>query len=317
LRQVVSSPDFSEKAFERKRKQILVGIQQKQQSPGAIARDAFHAAVYGKHPYAFPNEGSVETMQSLELSDVRSFYQSHYVARNAIVIIVGDINKHHAKKLVESLTESLKVGEKVPSIPEVSTLAAAEQININHPSKQMHVLLGQPGVKRGDPDYFPLYVGNHILGGSGLVSQLFKEVREKRALSYSAYSYFSPRREKGPFLAGLQTKADQAEKALTVLQKTIETFTEQGPTEAELEAAKKNITGGFPLRLDSNSKILGYIGMIGFYGLPLGYLETFNDRVGAVTVEQIKSAFQRRLQTDKFITVMVGPIADEMQETAN
>ena len=144
-------------------------------------------------------------------------------------------------------------------------------------------MLGQPGIGRGDPDYFPLYVGNHILGGGGFVSRLYEEVREKRGLSYGAYSYFSPRRGPGPFTASLQTRGDQQEQALQVMRETIRAFIDHGPTQEELEAAQKNISGGFPLRLDSNRKILGYIAMIGFYGLPLDYLDTFVGKVNAVT----------------------------------
>ncbi|MCH8977603.1 MAG: insulinase family protein, partial [Proteobacteria bacterium] len=159
--------------------------------------------------------------------------------------------------------------------------------------------------------YFPLYVGNHVLGGGGMVSRLFAEIREKRGLSYSANSYFSPMRENGTFTASLQTRADQTEEALSVLQEHLKIFIDNGPTEAELEASKKNITGGFPLRLDSNSKIIGYIGMIGFYSLPKNYLETFNENVNAVTIDQIKDAFKRRLSPETFVTVMVGPRSGE------
>ena len=150
-----------------------------------------------------------------------------------------------------------------------------------------------------------------VLGGGGMVSRLFAEIREKRGLSYGANSYFSPMRENGTFTASLQTRTDQAAEALEVLRDNMERFIDHGPTEAELEASKKNITGGFPLRLDSNSKIVGYIAMIGFYGLEENYLETFNTNVNAVTVDQIKDAFKRRLSPDKFVTVMVGPISEK------
>ena len=150
-----------------------------------------------------------------------------------------------------------------------------------------------------------------------MVSRLFAEIREKRGLSYGANSYFSPMRESGPFTASLQTRTDQTEEALSVLQEHLEIFIANGPTEVELEASKKNITGGFPLRLASNSKIIGYIGMIGFYGLPNDYLDTFNANVNAVTVDQIKDAFKRRLSPDKFVIVMVGPRADEKDPEKN
>ncbi len=166
-------------------------------------------------------------------------------------------------------------------------------------------------MKYGDPDYFSLYVGNHILGGGGLVSRLFEEVREKRGLSYAASSYFAPRRELGPFLSSIQTRQDQVDEALTVLKQTISDFVNHGPTEEELQAVKRNLTGGFPLRIDSNRNISGYLSVIGFYGLPLDYLDKFNENIESVTVDDIKDAFRRRLSVDDFVVILVGPFEAE------
>ena len=306
LQRVITQPDFPQDAFERLRKQVLIGIRHKQQSPGALVRDAFFAAVYNKHPYAMPKEGTEESIQKLSREDTIAFHKKYYVAANAIIAIVGDVSRQQAEQLVNDLMRDLPKGEKASALPAVSALSAANQIVIEHPSTQTHVLVGQPGVKRGDPDYFPLYVGNHVLGGGGMISRLFAEVREKRGLSYSAYSYFSPMKQLGPFTAGLQTKTDQTQQAVAVLNEQLEAFISNGPTEEELIASKKNITGGYPLRIDSNSKIIGYLAVIGFYGLPLNYLDTFNQNVENVTVGQIKDAFKRRLTPDKFVTVMVG-----------
>jgi zinc protease len=177
---------------------------------------------------------------------------------------------------------------------------------IAHPASQSHILLGYPGIKRGDPDLFPLYVGNYVLGGGGFVSRLTEEVREKRGLVYSVYSYFMPMAEPGPFQLGLQTKKDQAEDALKLVKETLDNFIKNGITEAELKAAKANIIGGFPMRIDSNSKILDYLAVIGFYKLPLNYLDEYNSNVEKVTVAQIKDAFSRRLKTENFVTIIVG-----------
>ena len=152
-------------------------------------------------------------------------------------------------------------------------------------------------------------MGNHVLGGSGLVSILADEIREKRGLSYSVYSYFMPMREPGLFQLGLQTKNAQAEEALQVLRETLEKFVEEGPTQEQLQAAKQNITGGFPLRISSNSKIVEYLAVIGFYDLPLDYLDTFTGKVEAVTAEQIRDAFKRRIDPRRMVTVEVGRLA--------
>ncbi len=311
LARVLVNPDFPKDALARQKNRALIGIRSKQQSPGALAKDAFFAEVFKGHPYAVPGSGTEESISALQRSDVVGFHKKYYVAKNATIAIVGDLTKIQAKAMVEKLLKDLPVGEKPQPIPAVQVIEKAVTVKIDHPSTQTHILVGQTGIKRGDVDYFPLYVGNHVLGGGGMVSRLFAEIREKRGLSYSANSYFSPMREHGPFTASLQTRTDQTEEALSVLQEHLKIFIDNGPTEAELEASKKNITGGFPLRLASNSKIIGYIGMIGFYGLPSDYLETFNTKVDAVTVDQIKDAFKRRLSPDKFVTVMVGPKSDK------
>lgn len=311
FRRVLVEPDFPDEALERQRKRFLIGIQQKQQSPGNVAGDAFIRALYGDHPYGHPSEGTAESVQRFTREAVVDFHRRHYVAANAIIVMVGDLDRAKAEAIARQLAEALPEGAAPPPLPAPPAAPAERDVRINHPSTQMHILLGQPGMRANDPDYFPLYVGNHVLGGSGLVSRLFEEVRNKRGLSYSAYSYFTPRRVAGPFVAGLQTRADQAEEALSVLRGEIARFTREGPTAKELEAAKKNITGGFPLRLDSNSDILGYTALIAFYGLPLDFLDTYTARVEAVTAEDIRDAFRRRLDPERMTTVMVGPLEEE------
>jgi zinc protease len=194
----------------------------------------------------------------------------------------------------------------VGPIAKVAYPAAPVELRIAHPASQSHILLGYPGIKRGDPDLFPLYVGNYILGGGGFVSRLTEEVREKRGLVYSVYSYFMPMAELGPFQIGLQTKKDQANAALKLVHETLDKFLKNGVTEKELIAAKANIIGGFPMRIDSNGKILDYLSVIGFYKLPLNYLDEYNKKVASVTTAQIKEAFNRRLKPENFVTVIVG-----------
>ena len=314
LKKVLSAPDFPTDALERRRSQMLIGIKAKQQSPAAIAKDAFMKATYQSHPYAKPSEGTETSVKAINRKDIVSFYKKHYTAKNSMIAIVGAVSHELAKQISEDISAGFQDGEKASSIRAVENLEEPQSIFIEYPSAQTHILVGQPGMKRGDSDYFSLYVGNHILGGGGMVSRLFEEVREKRGLSYSAYSYFSPMLFKGPFTAGLQTKTDQTDEAISVLLENIKNYIEQGPTEEELIAAKKNITGGYPLRIDSNSKILNYVVVIGYYKLPLDYLETFNNNVEAVTIESIKDAFKRRLSPDKLVMVKVGTPSNKKSE---
>jgi len=303
---LVAQPDFNADDLNRERERMLIGLQYAQQQPEAVSEKAFYAALYGAHPYASPPEGTVESLKSLDRAAVQDFHKRYYVARNAVVAIVGAVDRATAEKLAETATADLAAGEAAPTLPAVADFTAAREQRIEHPSTQTHVLIGQPGIRRDDADYFTLYVGNYVLGGGGLVSRLSEEVREKRGLSYSVYSYFMPMAERGPFQLGLQTRNDQAAEALKVLRETLSRYVAEGPTAAELEAAKKNITGGQALRVDSNRKILEYLAVIGFYQLPLDYLDTFNGKVEAVTLEQVRDAFKRRVQPERMLTLLVG-----------
>jgi zinc protease len=220
--------------------------------------------------------------------------------------MIGDLTREQAQTIAEKIASGLPKGADIAPTSKVDLPIHAIEQRIAHPASQSHILLGYPGIKRGDPDLFPLYLGNYILGGGGFVSRLTEEVREKRGLVYSVYSYFMPMAELGPFQIGLQTKKEQAEAALQLVRETVNQFIEGGVTEAELKAAKSNIIGGFPMRIDSNSKILDYLAVIGFYKLPLNYLDEYNGNVAKVTVAQIKEAFSRRINPENFVTIIVG-----------
>jgi zinc protease len=308
--QLLASPSFPPEALERERQRALVALQERQQSPDAIADDAFMAAVYKGHPYASPTAGTVAGVNGISREDLANFHARYYVGHTATVAIVGDLDRAAAEDLAWVLVKDLKSGRAAPLLPPIATppngYVDQRTLRIDYPSSQTHILIGQPGISRDDPDYFPLYVGNHVLGGSGLVSRISEEIREKRGLSYSAYSYFTPMRQRGPFTIGLQTRNDQADEALQVARKTLRQFIDDGPTATELKESKQNITGGFPLRLSSNKKIVGMLAMIGFYQLPLDYLDTFTTRVEAVTLKDIRDAFARRIHPDSMITVLVG-----------
>ena len=306
LATIISQPRFPDAVFQRERKRMLIALQAEQQSPSSIASKAFYRAIYGDHPYASPSNGTGESLQALQREELEKFHQRYYVAANAVIALVGNLSRSQAEQLAERLMEKLPGGEAAPKLPEVKPLTKPSRERISFPSSQSHILVGQPGMTRTDPDYMALYVGNHILGGSGFGSRIMAEIREKRGLAYSAYSFFMPMRRKGPFQIGLQTRNDKAAEAERVVRETLLQFIEEGPTAKELDAAKKNITGGFPLRIDSNKDILEYIAMIGFYDLPLDYLDTFSQRVEAVTLKDIQEAFQRRIAPDRMATVTVG-----------
>ena len=308
---ILTKPAFNQADFKREQRRTLSGLKQQEESPAALASIAFYNALYGTHPYAHPESGVIKTVSAFKAADIRHFYQKSYVADNAIVVIVGALSKQQAEQTAEQLLAGLPLGKRPEALPDVAMPLKATQQHIEFPSSQTHVLVGLPGSYRKDPDYFNLYVGNHILGGSGLVSKLFDEIREKRGLAYSASSNFMPMLKPGPFLISLQTRNDQTAQALQVLNQTLADFINKGPTEVELTAAKKNITGGFAMRFDTNKELAGYVAMIGFYEMPLDYLDTFQQKTEQVTVASITDAFKRRVNLQLLQTITVGKSAEK------
>lgn len=304
---ILQQPDFPAAALEREKARVIAALQEEDTQPGPIGQKAFQAALYGTHPYALPGAGKAATVSRLQHQDVRDFFRKHYVSESAVIAIVGDVSRAEAASIADELSAGLpRANGSLPPLPEVAPLSRTETIQLPHPASQSHILLGMPGMSRNDPDYFPLFVGNYILGGGGFASRLTEEVREKRGLAYSVYSYFMPLAQPGPFQIGLQTKRDQASEALDITLATLRRFVAEGPTARELHHAKQNLIGSFPLRLDSNRKILGYLSLIGYYNLPLDYLDQFVKNVDKVTLAEVKSAFKRRVDPERMVTVIVG-----------
>ncbi|ADI30413.1 M16 family metallopeptidase [Methylotenera versatilis] len=306
---VLQKPDFPEAVLAREKARIISGLQEAETQPESISNKAFMKAMYGSHPYSLDESGEVDTVAKIKREDLQNFYSQYYGAKGAVIAMIGDLTREQANKIAENISSGMPKSVAIAPIPPVAYPTKAIEQRIVHPASQSHILLGYPGIKRGDPDLFPLYVGNYILGGGGFVSRLTEEVREKRGLVYSVYSYFMPMAELGPFQIGLQTKKDQADDALKLVRETLDKFLKDGVTESELKAAKANIIGGFPMRIDSNGKILDYLAVIGFYKLPLSYLDDYNAKVASVTTAQIKEAFNRRLKAENFVTIIVGDAA--------
>jgi zinc protease len=291
--------------IKREKQRLISGIHEAEADPGTVADKAFYRAVYGTHPYAHDEAGDPAAIEKFTRSELQAFYRTYYSAPNAVIALMGDISRAEAEAIATRLAAGLSKAVRVADLPKPAP-APVSDARIAHPSTQSHVLVGAVGMARGDPDFFPLYVGNYVLGGGGFDSRLMKEVRDKRGYAYSASSYFMPMQAAGPFQLGLQTKIEQTDAALKVAKDTLRQFIAEGPSEAELTQAKANLTGGFPLRIDSNKKILDYLSVIGFYNLPLDYLDTWVNKVDAVDVAAVKQAFARRIDPDKLVTVVVG-----------
>lgn len=301
----LGEPAFPDAVWQRDRQRNIAAIREANTRPATIADRAFQQAVFGTHPYGY--EATEQSLNNISVQDMRAFYRTVLPCR-AKVSVVGAVNRAKADELVTKLLSRLPSGacQPLPPVAEVQPLAAAAERSIPFASAQAHVLIGQPGYKRSDPDYFPLLVGNYVLGGGGFVSRLNEEVRQRRGLSYSVYSYFAPGMHAGAFTLGLQTRPDQAQQAVQVSRDVVRRFVAEGPTEAELKAAKDFMIGGFALRLDSNRKLLDNLANIAWYDLPLDYLDTWTKQVEKVTAADVRAAFARKLQPDRMVTVVVG-----------
>jgi len=302
----LAEPAFPSGPWLRDRPKLIAARKEALTRPAAVAARAFAQAVYGTHPYGF--ESTEESLNRISVEDLRSLHASSLKPCAAKVSVVGALNRVQADALVTTLLARLPAGacKVLPPVAEVAPLQAASEQRIDFASAQAHVLIGQPGYKRNSPDFFALTVGNHILGGGGFTARLTEEVREKRGLTYSVYSFFSPGLHAGAFTIGLQTRPDQARQAVDLVRDVLRQFVSSGPTDKEVQAAKDNLIGGFALRLDSNRKLLDNVANIAWNGLPLDYLDTWTAQVEKLSAADIRDAFARTLQPERMVTVVLG-----------
>lgn len=313
LGEILSEPSFPEEGFKREQRNMIVALKQQLQLPQHVANKAMYNLLYGSQPYSNWVLGDEDAVRKLTMGDVKDFYRKYYVANNAVVAIVGDVDLEGANAIARTLTQNLLPGGCAPMLPEVENLKQTLTKKIEFPSAQTHILIATPGIKRQDPDYYALTVGNHILGGNGSVSRVFDTIRNQHGLAYSAYSYFIPMKERGPFILGCQTRNDKAHEAEKMLETLLRDFVNKGPTDEELDVAKQNLLGGYALQFSSNSDIANQVAALGYYDLPLDYFNQYKTAVERLNVRDIKKAFQRRVPTDKLVIVTVGGKPDTKQ----
>ncbi len=306
LASILSAPRFEAGVVLREKARVTAGLKEAATQPEYIGARAFKAAIYGDHPYARSEGGEVDAVAGIQRDDLVAFHRDYYRAHNLSIAVMGDISRADAEALAARLASGLPPGAPPSPIPPVKTAAQGRVQILPHPATQSHLFMGLPGLKREDADYFPLYVGNYVLGGGGFDSRLTKNIREQKGLAYSVYSHFMPMRELGPFQIGLQTRREQTDAAVASARAELERYLKEGPSEAELTQAKNNLVGGFPMRIDSNKKILEYLAMIGFYRLPPDWLDRYISRVAAVSRDDVLRAFRARVQPAAIDTVIVG-----------
>jgi zinc protease len=306
---MLSSPLYDAKILEREKQRSITNLLEAQTKPEFILERRFRKMVYGNNPLG--DSPTVKSVGAVNVADLQQFHKTFYRGDRMIVSIVGDVSRSQAQEIVQVLLQ--KIPASVAAIASLPTLPrspveplSVREVQIPFDSQQAHIAMGMTAISRNNPDYFPLLVGNYILGGGGFVSRLMSEVREKRGLAYSVFSYFAPGKDTGIFQAGLQTKNEQAAIALEVMSSTIANFIAQGPSPSELMAAKSNLVNGFPLRIDNNRKILDNVSSIAWNELPIDTLDVWTKQVEAVTLDQVKTAFQKYLAMDRMKIVVVG-----------
>ncbi|HWV08392.1 MAG TPA: pitrilysin family protein [Pseudomonas sp.] len=310
--EVLGQPTFPADALARIKNQVLAGFEYQKQNPGKLAGLALFEKLYGNHPYAQPSDGTPESIPTITREQLKAFHAKAYAAGNAVIALVGDLSRSEAEALVAQVSAALPKGPALPKIAQPQEPAPGTT-HIEFPSNQTHLMIAQLGIDRRDPDYAALYLGNQVFGGGGFGARLMEEVREKRGLTYGVYSGFSAMQARGPFMINLQTRADMSSGTLQLIKDLLRDFIANGPTEEELDKAKRELAGSFPLSTASNAAIVGQLGSMGFYDLPLTYLEDFMSQTQALTVEQVKAAMARHLDPDALVIVTAGPTVEQKE----
>ncbi len=303
---IISTPTFPNDSFQRLLKQLTLGLKHEKQNPKQLVNRQFFQSLYPDHPYGHRTQGTDDSLKKITINDLKEFYSTYYVSSNMVIAITGDIQRNEAETIANAIDSTLKQGSPAPRLPTPASLVEKQDHFIEFPSSQSHVLMGTLGIKRGNDDWPALVLGNRILGGGGFGSRLTKTIRQDKGLVYSVYSNFSAMAVNGPFIMGLQTKNASRQEASELMLSILNEFISQGPTEKELTEAKQHLLGNFPLNIASNSSIVGYLGTIGFYNLPLDYLEMYPKKLEKVTINDIKKAFEKNINRETLITIALG-----------
>nr|WP_281502321.1 pitrilysin family protein [Alcanivorax sp. S6407] len=310
--QVIGTPTFPQEALERIRTQMMQGLRMEQQVPGPQVSKAFMATLYPDHPYGSASDGTLESLPAIQRAQLQTFYDTYYAAGNAVIAMVGAVDRSQAETIAAQISAALPAGEAAPKLERATPLASRQREHIEFPSAQTSILLGNQSTWRGNPDHVALYVGNMVLGGGGFASILTDEVRQKRGYVYGIGSGFSAMAAGGPFQVSFKTGNENADQALSLTLQLIDDFIQQGPSESQLEEARTSILGSFALGTADNSDIIGQLGAIGFYDLPLDYLQQFSQQVRDVSADDIREAFARALKADDLAIVSIGPKAPQI-----
>jgi zinc protease len=306
----ITRPVFPEEEIKKEIEKILAGITSMDDDPQYVANVEFLKALYGRGPYAHPVAGTRESVARLSRKEAETFFRAHYQPFGSILTVVGDLSPEELEKKIVPLLSPWPAGKKEDPPPPAVPDRKKKTASVNRALTQANILMGHQGVKRSDPDYYALTLMNYILGGGGFTSRLTEEIREKKGLAYSVYSYFDPDKENGTFQIVLQTKNASAREAISLALKELERIRTEPVKPEELEGAKKYLVGSFPMRLDTQGKLATFLSHVEFYGLGLDYVQKYPSLIGEVTREEILRVAGTYLRPEEWITVVVGNLKE-------
>jgi zinc protease len=306
LQLAVNQPHFEAAAVERIRQSLMASLRREASDPNAIASLAFFASIFPDHPYGRPPRGTLESIGAISRDGVAAQHRRLMAKDGLTVSIVGAIDAHDAEEMLDKVFGSLPTSALLQVVPEtgLADLGARKIIDLDVP--QTVLQFATPGVKRDDPDYMAAFVLNHIYGGGSFSSRLFQKVREEKGLAYSVSTQLGALASAAFIGGGVATRNDRAAESLAIIEAEMAEITQNGPTEAELESAKKYITGSYALRFDSSTKIANQLTMIQTDKLGIDFIDRRNALVEAVTLDDTRRAAQRLFGGGKPFVVAVG-----------
>lgn len=301
-------PGWNEKRFGILKEDHIAAARKNMEDPGTLAAEATAALLFAGHPYGHRPDGTIQSLERIRLNDLKQIYTRQIKPQGAVLAVSGDITMNELLPLLRPALADWKGAPQTALFAlNAATPVHGRRAHVKLPTSQTLVQLARLGPARNDAAFFAAFVLNHILGGGGFGSVLMEEVREKRGMVYGIYSYFVPLAVPGPFAITLQTRADQADAAIKVVNQTLHRLHTGEISEKQMNDAKANLIGSFAQRIDSNRERTGLMSMIGFYNLPPDYLQRWTERVESVTLADVKKAAREYLNPDAWNLIQVGP----------